>query len=734
MFFKRRKNKILLISILSSVSVSTVLGSVVFFSNSHSGLGRSFISNNVTDANLIPNDNLDLPNTTNSIRDNNIKVIPEPKPITPEVKPAPPVVTPAQPTPKPTPDSPKPVPQPTPAPTPTPGRIWTKVMINGVEVEAEVTPQPDRIVSEADKARGIANVNPYMNQTVGELHKIKVTEELKKKTIDNALNDGNKKGLFNDFRLATITDQIVDDNNLDAAEEMTNYTDNSKLNWQKILDRFKKLLDSPNVVKFLKPKAQSEYPNKKFKSETQRYIWLIHNLDQSKFTQMSEGAAAYLEKGLTIDPNNAYINENGEIDAWAFTPPNEYNKVTSRLERDNSERRVFGYKSHEIRSSDVVLKGTYPGWTKKDVTNNPEYQKYNVGKNDGITISELTRNEPKDNELNKGIVIEIDAANSSGYAKMKSFIEAPKKDGVAVTSYRIKNMGAKDSGQKFKDILSALPNELPQLELFFSASATNTSSLIALENKHIKELALYTLGNSLLDTWSYNPWALKNVEWINTIDYNVSFEYPKNVPIATRITFNTLAFDASDHPNENDFERINNGLRMVYYTRNNEPFFQGGMGGGLKPDSDEGNNSYPTGLDFSRVPNIKSLRGLVFHDIEKPNNKPRKIKRLTLFNNQDYYEITANELSKAGFENLALGEMEKPKIFFSNGAQTTRIRIKGTNTLDSAAIVNLGRFFEFNEMLKSSKTIEVDENANELANQLRSIGYNVEIANDIEFI
>ncbi|WP_429997535.1 hypothetical protein, partial [Mycoplasmopsis bovis] len=39
-------------------------------------------------------------------------------------------------------------------------------------------------------------------------------------------------------------------------------------------------------------------------------------------------------------------------------------------------------------------------------------------------------------------------------------------------------------------------------------------------------------------------------------------------------------------------------------------------------------NSYPTGLDFSRVPTIKSLRGLVFHDIEKPNNGSRKIKRL----------------------------------------------------------------------------------------------------------
>nr|WP_307922561.1 hypothetical protein [Mycoplasmopsis bovis] len=50
---------------------------------------------------------------------------------------------------------------------------------------------------------------------------------------------------------------------------------------------------------------------------------------------------------------------------------------------------------------------------------------------------------------------------------------------------------------------------MPQLELFFSANATNTSSLIALENKKIKELSLYTLGNSLLQKWSFNPWAFK---------------------------------------------------------------------------------------------------------------------------------------------------------------------------------------------------------------------------------
>ncbi len=61
----------------------------------------------------------------------------------------------------------------------------------------------------------------------------------------------------------------------------------------------------------------------------------------------------------------------------------------------------------------------------------------------------------------------------------------------------------------------------------------------------------------------------------------------------------------------------------------------------------EGNNSYPLGLDFSRVPKIKSLRGLEFYDSQNPSNKARKIKRLTLFNNSTTFEITGNELDQA---------------------------------------------------------------------------------------
>ncbi|SYV95909.1 Uncharacterised protein, partial [Mycoplasma putrefaciens] len=72
---------------------------------------------------------------------------------------------------------------------------------------------------------------------------------------------------------------------------------------------------------------------------------------------------------------------------------------------------------------------------------------------------------------------------------------------INITSYRIFNMGASNGSQEFKSILSELPKKLPQLELFFSDRQTNTSSLIALEDKEIKELSLYTTGNSLRESW-----------------------------------------------------------------------------------------------------------------------------------------------------------------------------------------------------------------------------------------
>ncbi|MCU9934316.1 hypothetical protein NWE61_04155 [Mycoplasmopsis felis] len=60
-------------------------------------------------------------------------------------------------------------------------------------------------------------------------------------------------------------------------------------------------------------------------------------------------------------------------------------------------------------------------------------------------------------------------------------------------------------------------------------------------------------------------------------DYNVSGSYSPYDRIYSRITFDSLGFEATDWISETDMTRINLGLRMAYYVRNNERIFQGGF-------------------------------------------------------------------------------------------------------------------------------------------------------------
>jgi hypothetical protein len=64
---------------------------------------------------------------------------------------------------------------------------------------------------------------------------------------------------------------------------------------------------------------------------------------------------------MTIDPSNAYIDENGKLNSYAFSPAPGYNGVTSRIRRDNMEKRVFGYDSEYSRNPIDIEEGNYPG-------------------------------------------------------------------------------------------------------------------------------------------------------------------------------------------------------------------------------------------------------------------------------------------------------------------------------------------------------------------------------------
>ncbi|MCE6056303.1 putative immunoglobulin-blocking virulence protein [Mycoplasmopsis agalactiae] len=733
---KTKKNKILMFSLLSGGIVSVAAGAAIYKASSDFDLAKSIFSSDSFDSELANSNN--VKHTNDSIRDKNVteKSVEPIKVEEPKIEPI--IVK----TPKaeesatiePPKEVPKPVEsQPIVASTTTERR---EIILNGVKVYAIVEVNPDRKITDYDKRKGIANRDPYQSTIVNKLVSVEVTDELRKSTVEKALTSGEGDGLFDGTFFKVIDDLVnKDKDSLEVAEGVLER--NSQI-WESNLFRYKELLDSENVTKFLKPGKDVEYEDiiKKggFKTQNQRYIWLISNLDKSKFTKLADTSNKYLNEGLVVSPRNAKINANGEIDAHAWSPSPEFNTVTSRYARDNSLKRVFGYNSYFWRSPDDTEEGNYPGWKKTDATN--EFSNYGISAADGISVYKLEREEKikeENGQINEGYVVNIDARNPDGYSKTKKLIEDLKRDGKKITSYRIKNMGENDPAQKFKEILAALPDDLPQLELFFSANATNTSSLIALENKKIKELSLYTLGNSLLQKWSFNPWAFKNTAWINTNDYNVSYEYGRNKPLATRITFDTIAFDADDYKTDNDFERINDGLRLVYYARNNERAFQGSFGPGLNPDHAEGDNSYPLGLDFSRVPKIKSLRGLEFHDTQNPNNKARKIKRLTLFNNSDTFEISGDELDKASFHHImepVPGDSDRPKILFSNGDTTNTIKISSKERLSSEGLTNLNKFFQLNDALKANKKIIVPDGASELISQLQGSGFTVEVGTE----
>ncbi|MCU9938976.1 hypothetical protein NWE60_02145 [Mycoplasmopsis felis] len=98
------------------------------------------------------------------------------------------------------------------------------------------------------------------------------------------------------------------------------------------------------------------YPEiKNHPNKTYREYWLINNLDFSLFTKLSSAAENFLKKGETLDPRNAYITENGEWESHSYSPPDEFNTVTTLRIRDNQHKRAFGY-DHDMVDHLLILK------------------------------------------------------------------------------------------------------------------------------------------------------------------------------------------------------------------------------------------------------------------------------------------------------------------------------------------------------------------------------------------
>ncbi|WP_169736956.1 putative immunoglobulin-blocking virulence protein [Mycoplasmopsis opalescens] len=667
-----------------------------------------------------------------------------------------------------------------------------KIIIDGAEVNAKVKLPKDRHDYPDDVKRGLTNKKKYQNNAVGEVIEIEVTEELIKKQIEGA-KQGSHTGVFDDFRWKTWTkEKELDPNTKEGLEKLSQLlvgTENEKYNYDNYIHRYLRLLNSPHIKKFLVERAQQEYDTKipefdrevkenerkykeleeeayresveyhklpinqqteeryepirqKFREaaelkrkheslKAKKNIWLISNLDPNKFNKLGKNAQDMLKKGYTVDPSNSYINENGEIDSYAYSPAPGFNSTIDRQTRDNKQRRVFGYDSWHGLSGDAITKDVYPGWKTENVTH--QYKgKYNLPDR-GVTIKKLT----KEDGSKTGIILEINAEVADAYNNTVRIINEFKAKGEKITGYKIINMG-KLGRQSFKEILKALPDNIELLKLFYASH--NTSDLIELENKHIKELGLYSTSNRLPyeDGWSVNPLALKNVEWINSIDYNYPGGYSGGYIPPSRLIVDTLAFDEGDYKadekgNITNLERINDGLRIAYWTRNNEPFFQGGFGPGLEPDHKESGNSWPLGLDLSRTKKLRSLKGLQFYDRSGKNNTTRKLKRLKLYSEGEYFDIDIDDLNDAQFAEIMISsqpQMPKTKITFSD-RNTKKIRITSRNNtkLNYSGLRNLQALFRWCEEL-TDKTLYASDDQTKNNLSYANGSYSISLAED----
>ncbi|MCU4706534.1 putative immunoglobulin-blocking virulence protein [Mycoplasma sp. CSL7503-lung] len=772
-FLKLKKNKINVAIIISSLAISTSLAAGVYnFSSGKNSNEYEFKIEN-TRPKLINKNNLDIVRGETSIIDDNLKEIPQPKPIE-EPKPEPikekeiikneinpkrekiapkpipkPIEKPKIITPKPIPkpiEKPesKPVEQPSPivkvVPEPVPEEVKdpepspsdNRAVIDGVRVRVKREFPKEPVVEEYDINNKLNNRIKYIDLIGTKITSIEATEELRKAQVTKATDFlFTNKSLFK----AHIEDykQIVKQTEQTGKTwdwELYFSRPSNQNTFSKFEDRFGLLFDpknEKNFVNFLTEQGQREWPEHKKlyegkpyeKIKYERLLWLMSNLDQTKLTKISNDVENLFKEGHTLGAEGSYINEKGEISSHIGAVPDGHNQTLNRYYRDNIEKRAFGYNDWMWRTGGQIKDGLYPGWEKRNIKSDPKFQKYNIQNIDGIEIYELTRtnNDPAI-KREKGTVVSIDASDDRAYEKTKSLIEELTEDKVEITSYRILNMGQKSAGQKFKDILKALPKKLPQLELFFDAAASNTSSLIELEDKEIDELSLYTEGNSLKEEWNLNPLSFRNVAWVNSIDYNVGFDYKPGSKLATRLVFNTISFDKGDlienAPNDvAKFKRINDGLRLVYWARHHEPFFS------------SGDYSYPMNLDFSRVPQIRSLKNLVFTDIVHPEKPQRRLRKVNLFNTGSYFDIYANELNDAGFsKNMVIGEPGPPetKITFSNNNETQYVYIKGNTTLSTSGINELRTLISLGKL---KNTIKVDKENIALIEQLKANGYEV---------
>ncbi|VEU62612.1 putative immunoglobulin-blocking virulence protein [Mycoplasmopsis bovirhinis] len=685
---------------------------------------------------------------------------PEPEPV-PVPAPVPPVVDPA-----PVPPDVVPEPEPVPIkPDPEPyqrvqRRERREINQGGIKYLADIDVlNPPRDES-YDIQKGLANRVPYQN----EFEEVTgITGALTEENIRLSGVIAAKGAKKNDYIFQTKGVGYYDlfHNETQDIENLNNYLDKdggAPEQLGNLYARYERLLNNPELLKtYVDETALKNWDrwwndtkivewtpyrsNQKVRVPYGKLLILMH-IDHNKIKKVSAEVQRQLSKGYVIpdEYTQTWVNEKGEWESYTFSPP--VNNVQRRYTEDNKYKKVLGNNSQwPTRNSDDIRRGKYANWT--DTNLNQEFINRGYGdliKGYGITITKYTRNEAIENvSRTEATVVEIDVEQPNAYKNAQELIERLQRDKIEITGYRIKNIGRVGADQNMDKIFAALPNKLPLLELFFASK--NTSAIRFIKDKEIDELAMYTDQklNGNANDWAINPWALNKVAWVNMNDYNVNWAYlNSDERIYTRITFDNLSFDEEDVKGSNskfDLTKVNDGLRMAYWTRNNERIFQGGWGGGNKPDSGRDGNSYPLGVDFSNAPSIKTLAGMVFRDILGKNSSVRRLKRIKLYNNSDTWEVSAAEMNIAQFSDILITEGpqtpdDRSKIFFSNGKTTKKIKFfalsPGTGeSLNAKGISNLRTLISWSDNTFNSNTeIIVQTGETKILETLKSAGFN----------
>ncbi|AGQ51225.1 putative immunoglobulin-blocking virulence protein [Mesomycoplasma hyopneumoniae] len=312
-------------------------------------------------------------------------------------------------------------------------------------------------------------------------------------------------------------------------------------------------------------------------------------------TSFSPDELKWLRQGLLPSTESTNV--------WEYEDESK-NPVINRMKKHNQSR-TFNTPGYWGLSPYDISNGHFPGWTR---TNKSSEFSSEIGSEytNSIKVYEYSPNDENEEKSKKQPLklIELDANDNKAFEKFKEIMAKISQKDSKVQALRIKNIGETHSLQNAEDIFKAIPEQIKTLSVFLNNTGA-TRSLRGLENKKLKELSIYTEKNSLDDDWEINPNALKNVDFIS-FDYNNQASYGSNQgKIGGSIVFDGLRWEKNDN-----IDKINDGLKIVFDSKIEQRVFQGAHGG---------KGGWPTTLDFSET-DVNTFKGIKFDELDKSFN------------------------------------------------------------------------------------------------------------------